>query len=101
MADWKNNINFAFIDGCHGKNCGIGDFLAIEKHIKTGSIVCFHDSNELAQGKHLQPHCQTGIAIREAIIELGLLSEERPNWRKLADVDGIGENHGCAIFQYI
>jgi len=97
---WNIPIFSAFIDACHGKACGMGDFLAIEQHIVNKGIVIFHDSDEIAQGVHMQAHCKTGIAIRAALIELGLLQNERPGWRMLADISALPDNHGIAVFQH-
>lgn len=87
-------INFAFIDGCHGKACAMADFLAVENSIKPGGIVCFHDACEEDQGSSFQAHCQENINVREALCSLGLISQERPGWELIQEVHGDKARNG-------
>lgn len=94
--EWRYKIHAAFIDGCHGKPCVIGDFLALEPHVQPGGIVIFHDAGENEQGGDIQPHCQQPIGVREAINELGLF--EREGWEF---VKMIPTQNQCAVFRKI
>jgi len=95
---WDWPVDFAFVDGCHGKSCVKGDFIGLARHIRRGGIVCFHDASPKCQGYHPQPHCGTGIVVREALQELGLLEDRLPCWRLWREVDA---DHGCAFFQFV
>lgn len=98
----KDSVNFCLIDGCHGAPCVEADFLSIEQGIANGGIVAFHDAGEADQGQGFQHHCQMNIAVREALLNLGLFSGknndgythkemtdcERSGWRYIGSVDG-------------
>ena len=77
---WRSSVQFALIDGCHGKPCATLDFLALEAFAVPRSIVMFHDFSE-DQAGHSQPHCPTGCDVRGACYDLGLLTNKRPNWK--------------------
>lgn len=93
---WRGPIHFAFIDGCHGAPCAREDFLAVERHTVPGSVVVFHDTSKSCQGIHLQPHCQTGIDVRRALTDLGLLTNTYPGWQLVEETH---TPHGIAVFQ--
>jgi hypothetical protein len=97
-ADWPTPIDFAFIDGCHGAPCATTDFLVVEKYAVKGTVVVFHDTSTSCQGIHLQPHCQTGIDVRRALIDMGLLNNTRPGWRLVEETN---TPHGIAVFERI
>jgi len=94
-----SQIGFALIDGCHGAPCVKKDFEYVEKCTRVGSIVAFHDVNKECQGIHTQPHCKTGIDVRRALTDLGLLNNTRQGWRLLHEVTGVP--HACAFFERI
>lgn len=91
------NFSFVLVDGCHGMRCVMNDFLLLQNRIVPGGVVAFHDADHGCQGQHLQPHCRTGIAVREALDAFGLYRNEVPGWRFLEQV---AAPHGCAFFQY-
>lgn len=95
-------IDFAFVDGCHGKACVKADFIALTRHMRPGGVVCFHDALPQDQGYHMQPHCGTGIAVREGLRELGLLENKLPGWKLLREVPGdkTKEGNGIVMVQY-
>jgi len=97
---WQETIQFALIDGCHGRPCVIQDFLAVEAFAVKGALVMFHDYG-LDQVGHHQPHCPGGIDVRGAVQDLGLLNGKREGWilreELLADRPGGGWDMG--IFQ--
>jgi len=76
---WQDPIQFAMIDGCHGKPCVILDFLALEVWMVNGGILMFHDYG-VDQVGHYQPHCPTGLDVRGAVQELGLVTGKRKGW---------------------
>lgn len=76
---WQEPIHLALIDGCHGKPCATLDFLALEVWVAKGGIVMFHDFGADQTG-HYQPHCITGLDVRGAVQDLGLLSGKRAGW---------------------
>ncbi|HQQ81931.1 MAG TPA: class I SAM-dependent methyltransferase [Cyclobacteriaceae bacterium] len=88
LASCEEKANFAFIDACHGAPCVTNDFLGVEKLIKPGGIVMFHDTDPNCQGIHFQEHCATGIEARAAVEKLGLLDDSRPGWKKLFETHG-------------
>ena len=77
---WQGEIHLALIDGCHGKPCVIQDFLAIEAFMPRNGILMFHDFAADQVG-HFQPHCPTGLDVRGACRELGLLNGKRTDWK--------------------
>lgn len=95
-------IDFAFIDGCHGK-CAAHDFEAIESKVRAGGLVMFHDVGVLEQGRDWQPHCQEYINVRKHITDLGLLDGSRPGWKVIGEIPGSrvwgGDGNSCAVFQ--
>lgn len=81
-----SSIDFCVIDGCHGAPCVERDFLAIERAIKPGGIVAFHDAMPEDQGGEpgtngWQSHCGTGTNVIAALEKLGLATE-RLYWEK-------------------
>src|SRR5262252_2024540 len=76
---WQSPIQFALIDGCHGRPCVIQDFLAVEAFAVNGAVVMFHDYGADQIGHH-QPHCPTGLDVRGAVQDLGLFSGRRKGW---------------------
>lgn len=110
-------IDFAFIDGCHGK-CAANDFLAIEPKVNVGGIVMFHDFGFLDQGRDFQPHCQEFINVRKHLADIGLIDTRagenkdktvRSGWRFLGEIQGSRywkdaaspetKGNSCGIFQ--
>lgn len=81
-------LDFVFIDACHGYQCATADFLSAEPHVRPGGIVAFHDTDPFCQGQHHQPHCGTGIDVRSAVHDLGLLGNIRPGWKKIGETMG-------------
>jgi hypothetical protein len=83
---WQGPIQFALIDGCHGRPCATLDFLALEAFMmdQPGATVMFHDFGEDQRG-HWQPHCPTGLDVHGACYDLGLLTGRRAKWR-MADI---------------
>jgi len=84
---WQSGIQFALIDGCHGKPCVVLDFLAIEAFMNVGGIVMFHDYGADQIG-HFQPHCPTGLDVLGACNDLGLSNGKRKGWRFLEQING-------------
>jgi len=76
---WQEPIQLALIDGCHGRPCVIQDFLAVEVFMVKGGLVMFHDFGQDQIG-HYQPHCVTGLDVRGAVQDLGLLNGKREGW---------------------
>jgi hypothetical protein len=77
---WHGSVQFALIDGCHGKPCVSLDFLALEAFAVVKSVIMFHDFGEDLLGAS-QPHCPTGCDVRGACYDLGLLTNKRTNWK--------------------
>lgn len=95
-------LGFVLIDGCHGYSCCKADFEWVAPMVMGGGVVCFHDATAGCQGQHMQPHCQTGIDVRRAIQDLGLLpgkAPARPGWIFLEEV--ATAPHGCVFVQRI
>jgi len=92
-----HQLDFVFIDACHGYACAQADFLAAEKHVRPGGVISFHDTDPQSQGQHPQPHCGTGIDVRRAVSDLGLLNNTRPGWKKIGETFGnkLRGGHGC------
>lgn len=93
-ALFPSGIDFAFIDGCHGKACAKADFLSLEKSVKPGGIAVFHDACAEDQGASFQAHCGEPINVREGLRELGLLDDLRNGWRLLEEVHGDKSQNG-------
>lgn len=74
-------IGYALVDACHCKDCTIADFLQVEKKVREGGIVAFHDAGEKDQVDEPQCRPDRGIRVIEAMKELGLLDGSRPGWR--------------------
>lgn len=99
-------IDFAFIDGCHGK-CAGRDFVALEKKVVPGGVVVFHDYGEIEQGTDFQQHCREFINVRTYVHRLGLATpcnEPRKGWRFVGEipgsrVGGFGDGNSCAVVQ--
>lgn len=98
-------IDFAFIDGCHGK-CAGNDFLAIESKVAPGGIVAFHDYGQLEQGEDWQPHCNEFINVRTYVHRLGLTQPTnrlRKGWRWVGEIPGSrrfgGDGNSVAVVQ--
>jgi hypothetical protein len=99
---WRGGSpDFVFIDACHGKACVKRDFYGVEPLVRPGGVVAFHDTDPECQGLHFQPHCETGIAARAAVDELGLLDGSRKGWRKIGETTGdkARGGHGCLFVQ--
>lgn len=107
--EWKTQLDFVFIDGCHGK-CAADDFLAIEDKVKVGGIVMFHDFAFIDQGRDFQPHCQEMINVRKHLKDIGLYDTREVNktpfrdgWRFIAEIQGSrywgGGGNSCGVFQ--
>lgn len=47
-------LHVVLIDGCHGRACVTGDFLAVEPLVEQNGYVLFHDFEKLGEA---QPHC--------------------------------------------
>lgn len=92
-------LDFVLVDGCHERECVKIDFEGAAKRIPAGGIVAFHDSDEVAQGVHPQPHTGEPIGVRSALFDLGLLPGGTKDWKLLADIEANPGSHGVAIFQ--
>ncbi len=99
------NIDFAFIDGCHGI-CSGKDFLAIENKVAVGGLVVFHDYGEAEQGSDFQIHCREFISVRSYVHRLGLAAPcvvSRKGWRFIGEIKGSrhwgGDGNSCAVIQ--
>jgi len=79
---WQEPIQFALIDGCHGKPCVTLDFMAVEAFAVEGAIVMFHDFSAEQFG-YSQPHCAGGCDVVGACRELGLTTGKRARWKQL------------------
>lgn len=93
---WNSKVDVAFIDGCHGKPCVKADFIALSKFMNPGGTVIFHDAGEIEQTSSFQPHCGTGIDVRAALKELGLLDNTRPGWQFVGMLPTMNQ---CAVFR--
>lgn len=99
LTDQEMEFDLVFIDACHGKKCVMRDFQMVEPLVRSGGIVCFHDTDEIIQGIYPQ-HCSKGIEVRTALKELGLLNGNRPGWRLWSQTLGNRAyvSHGCMWF---
>lgn len=98
-------IDFAFIDGSHGKSAG-RDFLAIEHKIAPGGVVVFHDYGEPEQGTDYQAADREFIAVRSYVHRLGLAQPGpgvRQGWRFVGEIKGSRhwglDGNSCAVVQ--
>jgi len=88
FQDTRLRASFIFIDGCHGEKCVAEDFIGASRILRPGGVIAFHDTCEKSQGQDFQPHCKTGISVREAVRKLGLLDGSRAGWKKLEETQG-------------
>ena len=89
-------IDFAFIDGCHGK-CAGRDFLSVEPKVSMGGLVAFHDYGEIEQGTDWQAHCREFISVRTYVHRLGLAAPcvtPRKGWRFVGEAFGSRRSGG-------
>jgi SAM-dependent methyltransferase len=77
-----------FIDGCHEYECCISDFVSVERIVKPGGVVIFHDAGRLQQGGDPQPHKGKPIEVYNALVDMGLIGNTRPGWSKVELHDG-------------
>jgi len=98
-----NSIDICFIDGCHCSNCPADDFLSVDRKIKNGGYVIFHDTCVLSQGTDWQMHGNSFIDVRNSIKNIGLLDNKYLNWVMHKELFGTrfngGEGNGCLIFR--
>lgn len=95
--DETGTVSFCLIDGCHGKACVERDFSNMEGRMLSGGIVAFHDACLEDQGGPANQHCGTGVAVREALLELDLLPDStrfRKGWNFLEEVHGDKTRNG-------
>ncbi len=98
-------IDFAFIDGSHGKSCGL-DFLGIEQKVAPGGVVVFHDYGEIEQGTDWQAFDREFISVRSYVHRLGLAAPcvtPRKGWRFVGEIPGSrrfnGDGNSAAVIQ--
>ena len=97
---WNKEIDICFIDACHGYECVKSNFLNVEKFIKIGGYVIFHDAGIPEQNTDYQPHCGENINVRKAIADLGLIENKNPKWFFIKETNGtrkIGLNGNSSI----
>jgi hypothetical protein len=82
---WKEDIQFALIDGCHGRPCVHQDFLCIEGFSVPKAVVMFHDFGQNQIGQQ-QPHCSGGVDVYGACVDLGLITGKRKGWTMLEHI---------------
>ena len=99
------SIQFAFIDGSHGKSCGL-DFLALERKISLDGLVIFHDYGIIEQGTDWQAFDREFISVRSYVHRLGLAepcNEKRKGWRFVGEARGsrhvVGDGNSAAVVQ--
>lgn len=101
----SNSLDIVLIDGCHGRQCVIDDFLSIEAKVKPGGLVIFHDACAASQNTDYQDHCRENINVRKALVELGLLSLGRNGWAHAGSIPGSrlwgGEGNGFEFFRKV
>lgn len=96
----RRRPDFVFIDACHCAACPEREFLAVERLINPGGIVCFHDTDPRCQHEHAPQPCGGGIEVRQAVDKLGLLTDARPGWKKFDETFGnFPDSHGCLFVQ--
>lgn len=98
-------IGFAFIDGSHGKSCGL-DFLGLERKVQPGGLVVFHDYGEIEQGTDWQSWDREFISVRSYVHRLGLAAPcvvPRKGWRFVGEIAGSrrfgGDGNSAAVVQ--
>jgi hypothetical protein len=99
------HVDFVFIDGSHGRSCGL-DFLAIEAKVAPGGVVVFHDYGEAEQGTDWQAYDREFISVRNYVHRLGLAQPSnaiRKGWRFVGEIPGSrrfgGDGNSCAVVQ--
>jgi len=97
---WQEPLQFALIDGCHGRSCVRLDFLGIEAWMEPGGVAMFHDYSPEQTGQY-QPHCPNGIEVRAAVNDLGLIGGKRKGWRmtEVLTADRTQDGWDMAVFQ--
>jgi predicted O-methyltransferase YrrM len=65
-------IDFLFIDGFHGKQDVLDEFVTFKPHLAENAIVAFHDCD-------LVPHC----GVNQAVAELGLVTVWIPTQNRM------------------
>lgn len=99
----ENKVDLVLIDGCHSAGCCAQDFVNVAFLVNLGGFVFFHDADPAAQGQDVQPHCKQPIGVRKMLNEYGLLSNQRPGWKLIADIqpDDTKNQRGCVVVQKI
>lgn len=94
-----DRLDFVFLDGCHSKQCVIGDFLSVEPLVVPGGLVVCHDIDQPPSG--IQAHCNAPCGVKEALEELGLWQNTRPGWKRLPDwtCDKTKNAFSCGVFE--
>jgi hypothetical protein len=96
----KLKPHFTFIDACHCSACPAREFLALEKSVPVGGIVCFHDTCIACQHEHSPQPCGGGIEVRSAVNALGLLTGTRQGWKIFDETQGqFPRSHGCLFVE--
>lgn len=103
LRDFDQDIDYLFIDGCHGYPCVLRDFVLAEPLMAWGSIVCFHDAGWYCQGVASHDHCDRGVEVRKALADLRLLGRNAPRseWTRHVGTDFPPNSgmHGCEWFE--
>ena len=84
----NNSLDLVILDACHGSNCLIADFKAIENKLKPGGILMTHDCGVEETGTDWQEHCGEYINVRGGLNKLGLLSDIRTGWKLIKEIPG-------------
>jgi hypothetical protein len=99
-------FNILFIDGCHCVNHSMLDFLHYSPKIVVGGYVLFHDANPKPtwQGLHYQGHGPDipsfRIAVREALLKLGLETGMRRDWEFIGE-ESTDAGLGMALYRRV
>ncbi len=90
-VDMGPALDFVFLDGCHCFEHVEADFLAIEPHVRQGGMIAFHDTAIDSQDKFPQWDGKP-VQVRAYLQSAGLLTDERPGWKLIADdkYNGVG-----------
>lgn len=88
FATWSEPLSLCLIDGCHSRKCAAKDFRLVEKHIRPGGIVMFHDAGQYQLGACIQPCCGVGIGVYDALGDLGLIDGTLKGWSKCEFIHG-------------